>query len=580
MTTTGSQSQRFEPAECFKGVKPYASETRAPWVDLALDANEATGMPVESLDEIAAMSTDEFRRYPSDAGLVQALANRFGIHPNRVLVTCGGDEAIDRVCKVALTPGRRLVTHTPIFEMITRSARLAGGAIEAVAWSRGDFPIDNLLDRIKPGTGLVAIVSPNNPTGLAVEIDAIRSVADAAERVGALVLVDLAYIEFADTDPVDELISLGNVVVVRTFSKAFGLAGLRVGYAIALESVASLLRAAGGPYPVSSPSLRIAERVLTDRKIQIHVQDMIASVREQRETLSDLLTELGCEVEKSQANFVLARTSKAQFLWAGLRSLGIAVRRYEGNPDLDDVVRITLPGETTGFARLTAAIEAILSPDAILFDLDGVLADVGSSYREAIKRTAQDFNVNLTLDEIQQAKEAGNANNDWVVTQSLLAAHDVQVPLEVVTDQFQAHYLGKAGKPGLREHERLIPSPSFLRTLGERYRLAVVTGRPRAEADWFLDRFNIKYLIEVCVCMEDAPAKPSPEPVQIAVQRLGLSSAWMIGDTPDDVVAARGAGVLPIGINAPDQGSGGRFLANWGAAFALESLDELMEILP
>ena len=580
MTIQSSKAIRFEPASCFRGIQPYTPEARAPWIDLNLDANEAPFVLPELFGQIESMSPEELSKYPSTSGLSQALANKFGLHSSRVVVTGGGDDAIDCVCRVALSPGRRLITHTPTFEMITRSARLAGGNIEAVAWSRGEFPIQDFLDRMTPDTGLVAIVSPNNPTGLAVSGEVIRRVAAAAEHVGALVLVDLAYVEFADNDPMSELLSLGNVVVIRTFSKAFGLAGLRVGYAVASESVALLLRTAGGPYPVSSPSLRIAECVLSDSSMQEQIQDVVSRVREQRGALSKQLEVLDCKVSDSQANFVLVRSPRAHFLWSSLRSLGIAVRRYEGRADLDDAVRITLPGDDLGYARLSAAITAILSPEAILFDLDGVLADVGNSYREAIKRTANEYKVEVSSDDIQRVKEAGNANNDWIVTQRLLAEHNVVEPIERIRECFQDHYLGTHGRVGLRESERLIPEIALLRSFSGRFKMAIVTGRPRVETDWFLDRYGIRELFDVCVCMEDAPAKPSSAPIKLAIEQLGVSAAWMVGDTPDDVVAARGAGVLPIGIIAPGWGESRQSLLNSGAAHVTKSVCEISELLP
>ena len=117
--------------------------------------------------------------------------------------------------------------------------------------------------------------------------------------------------------------------------------------------------------------------------------------------------------------------------------------------------------------------------------------------------------------------------------------------------RFQSLYLGPGGAPGLCEAETLIPRPALLRRLAARRPLAVVTGRPRDEAESFLDRFGIRGLFGAVVCMEDAPAKPSPAPVRMALERLGVGAAWMVGDTPDDVVAAQRAGVVPIGVVAP-----------------------------
>ncbi len=577
MTTYQPMAFTFTPAERVRGQSPYQPGARAPWVDLVLDANEGPALLPEQLTELPAIDADAVRQYPSTASLEQTIAERFGINPARVIVTNGGDDAIDRICRIALEPGRTLVAHTPTFEMIIRSAKLAGARIDQVAWTDGVFPLPEFVDRIKESTGLVSIVTPNNPTGRAVQTESMIEVAAAARHAGALVLVDLAYVEFADEDPTTSMLALDNVLIVRTFSKAFGLAGLRVGYTIVPESIAPLIRAVGGPYPVSAPSLRIAEIMFrqADRP-----PELASVVREQRADIAGVLSRLGCIVSPSQANFILARTPRAEFLWQGLRALGISVRRFTAQTELQDALRITLPGGQQEYDRLRQAIETTLAPEAILFDLDGVLADVSTSYREAIIRTAADYGATATPNVIQNIKDAGNANNDWLVTQRIIADQGITAPLEEIVERFQQHYLGSTERPGLRERESLIPSPELLRSLASRFKLAVVTGRPRFEARWFLDRFGLTDLFGAVVCMEDAAAKPSPEPVLRAMDQLGVSAAWMIGDTPDDIIAARTAAALPVGITAPGQETTRQTLTASGAARVLDTLEELTEILP
>ena len=130
---------------------------------------------------------------------------------------------------------KKIVCHQPSFEMIAVYADMYDGRLDAVTWLGGEFPIDDFLSRIDSGTALVTVVSPNNPTGCGIPIEQILKIADAAKAAGARLLVDNAYIEFADSDPTAKLASHDNVSIVRTFSKAIGLAGLRVGYLIASD---------------------------------------------------------------------------------------------------------------------------------------------------------------------------------------------------------------------------------------------------------------------------------------------------------------------------------------------------------
>ena len=124
--------------------------------------------------------------------------------------------------------------------------------------------------------------------------------------------------------------------------------------------------------------------------------------------------------------------------------------------------------------------------------------------------------------------------------------------------------------------------PDVLRQLAKRVRLAVVTGRPRVEAEWFLEKVDVRDLFESVVCLEDGPNKPDPTPVRIAMEQLGVSKAWMIGDTPDDVRAAAAAGVLPLAILAPgaDPDAHRAALVEAGAVTILESVEALLELLP
>jgi histidinol-phosphate aminotransferase len=588
-TITGNDAAArtaIAPAARLAGLRPYEPPTSLVPIDLALDANEGPAPSEALLAALRELSPEQVRRYPHAEALEERIAAQWGIDAARVVVTNGGDDAIDRLCRAALEPGRVALLHTPTFEMIERSARLAGGEVRSLPWPDGAFPSDEFAQAIVPGVALVSLVSPNNPTGGAIDTSTVLRIAQRARDVGAVVMVDLAYTEFADEDPTAMLLSEPNVVIVRTFSKARGLAGLRVGYAIAPVEIARWLRTVGSPYPVASASLAVAGASLEQGNEA--VRQTVCAVRDQRARLTDLLQSLGAQPLVSQANFVTARFKNALFVRRALASLGIAVRGFSPRPTapgIENLLRITLPGDEASFGTLVGALETAMRPRAILLDMDGVLADVSGSYRAAIVATAASFGVTLSSADIAAAKQAGNANNDWVLTQRLLAARDINVSLESVTQRFQSLYLGTPAAPGLRERESLIPAASVIRELARRLPLAIVTGRPRAEAAWFLERSGLADVCRVRVCMEDAPAKPSPEPVLRALRELDVPSAWMIGDTPDDCVAARRAGVIPLGVLSPgdarDDAPGTiQSLERAGAAAIITALNDLLEMLP
>lgn len=514
------------------------------------------------------------RAYPDARPLEAALAAAHGLAPEQVIVTAGGDDALDRVARATLEPGRAAVLPWPGFEMTARYIRLAGGAVREVPWPGAAFPTAAVCAATGADVGLVVVTSPNNPTGAVATAADLRAVHAAAAAVGALVLVDLAYAEFADEDLTAEALALG-CVVVRTFSKAWGLAGLRVGWAAGPAECIGWLRAAGAPYAVSAPSLALATRAL--ERGDGAARAFAAGVRAAREALNLGLEAAGLDVLPSQANFAFARGPRVPWIVDAMAALGVGVRAFPDRPELHDAVRVACPPDAAGLSCALVALHTAARPEALLFDMDGVLADVSQSYRAAIVGAAAAFGVPVSAAQISAMKAQGDANNDWVLTWRLLRAAGVEAPLAAVTEVFEALYQGTPEAPGLWATERLLCAPALLERLAARLPLAVVTGRPRHDAQRFLQHFGLTHLFGAVVCMEDGPLKPDPAPVQEALRRLGVGRAWLVGDTVDDLRAARAAGVVPIGVPAPGERDATPLRT---AARVLTHLDELEELLP
>lgn len=543
-------------------------------IDLHLDGNEGIEPPARILGALKGDPIAVLRRYPKAGALREQVAERWELPADRVAITAGVDDALDRVTRAVLAPGRAAIVPMPTFEMIDRYVRLAGASLRAVPWTGGPYPQQAVLDACDDDAAALAfVVSPNNPTGAVASAAQIRTMAAARPRV--LFAVDLAYVDFADEDPTEDLLDLPNVVVLRTLSKAWGLAGLRVGYALGSPEVIEWMARVGQPYAVSGPSLAFASWWWP--RGQEAVSEWVDGVRDERRRLTETLTDLGVRPEPSQANFVLGRFDDPAWVKAGLEGLGIAVRAWPQRPGLEDALRITLPGDEARMQRLLESLRAVVAPEALLLDLDGVLADVSRSHRETVLRTTARYGVTIEPADIGEAKRAGGANNDWELTQRLLAAHGVDAPLEEVTALFEELYHGRPGEPGLRERERLLVDAPALDALAAGRPIAVVTGRPRDDARRFFERFGLEGRIDVLVGMEDAAPKPAPDGVVEALRRLGLDRAWMVGDTVDDVRAARGAGVVPIGVVPPgDDGPATRTaLTEAGAARVLDRLTDL-----
>lgn len=459
-------------------------------IDLRLDGNQGRAPGPAFLARLE-VAPELLRRYPFDRSLEAALATRYGIAGDRVFVGAGGDDVLDRLCRAVLEPGRTAIVPQPTFEMLPRYAALTGANVVAPAWHAGAWPRQAVLAAIDASTALVAVVSPNNPTGLCATADDLRAVLAAAPH--AVVLVDAAYAEFGGEDLTAIALSHPHAVVLRTFSKAFGLAGLRIGYALAAPAVVQWLGSVGSPFTAGTLARHAALLRLPDEAGE--VADYVRTVVAERAAFAALAHELGLQAAPSAGNFVFVRGGDPVWLRDALAGLGIAVRAFATG------VRVTMPGDAALSARLAAAMQAALAPQALLLDLDGVLADI--------------------------------------------------------------------------EARRALAAVADVAALAARWPLAVVTSCPRRLAESVLQRHGFLPFVSVLVASEDGPGKPDPAPVRLALQRLGVQRAWMVGDNPGDVTAARRAGVVPLAIEPHGIGAeshaerlraagGARLLANLG----------------
>ncbi len=329
-------------------VRPYTPRNPSNQIDLWLDANEGAAPHPQVLMALGDPESERIRRYPRSGGVERRLAAVLGRRHEEVLVTGGADDAIDRCCRAMLEPGRQIVIPVPSFEMIGRYAHLAGGEVVEVSWPDEGFPTDDLIERFSPATAVIAIVTPNNPTGLTATTDQVMRVASAAPR--AMVVVDLAYTEFADLDITSAVLQAPNVIAIRTFSKAHGLAGLRLGFAVGPQRLIGWLRAAGGPFSASSTALVAAEAVL-DVGMEID-QEYLERIRGERCELRAALLAQGFDCPISQANFVYARRGDALEVQEALARRGIAVRGFAVACGGGPALRITCPGNDGDFNRL------------------------------------------------------------------------------------------------------------------------------------------------------------------------------------------------------------------------------------
>lgn len=324
-----------------RALSPYSSaRMEAQGGTVLLNANESSRPP-------NIPGGDGLNRYPDPQprALVDALADLYGSEPDRLLVTRGSDEAIDLLVR-AFCRAREdaVVVSPPTFGMYAVCARIQGAAvIEAPLEAAGELDADKLLAAVTPATKLVFVCNPNNPTGNLVRRDVLERLARELDGRAVLVL-DEAYAEFSGVASATSLIDdHDNVAVLRTLSKAWSLAGARVGALVARAEVIALLRRIIPPYPLPSPCVDAALGALSyeGRRVQRHhLQEILA---ERARMFAALSAMPGVrEVLPSHANFLAVRFDDAAGTYRRLLAAGIVVRDITRYPGLGDALRITV----------------------------------------------------------------------------------------------------------------------------------------------------------------------------------------------------------------------------------------------
>lgn len=327
-----------------RGKEPYAELTGGKRVRMGLNENMLINKFFSDTLLAEAVKRVDPREYPPPKGLVaaSAIAEDMGVWEDEVLVGNGSDEILDLIAKVFLSSGNaEAVVVDPTFEMYRFYTTIAGGRARQVLTTR-DFSLDaeSVLSAVGDATKVIFICSPNNPTGKQFEKNEVLRV---VEDSGKVVVVDEAYADFAPYSLAGEAAGYENLLVLRTFSKAFGIAGLRVGYAIGNSRLVGWLRAAQSPFSVNSVAQEMVKLVLENKKVY---ESFIKQVIEERNYLmAELEMVQGVEVYESDANFVLFRLPE----WAPsnevverLREAGMEVRDRGGLPLLENCIRVTV----------------------------------------------------------------------------------------------------------------------------------------------------------------------------------------------------------------------------------------------
>ncbi len=324
---------------------------------LRLDFNENTeGCSPRVLARLRQISAESLSRYPEREPVEAIIAEWLGVQASQVLLTNGVDEAIHLLCETYLQPGDEALIVVPTFSMYEIYASATGAQVMAIPMD-GDFrfPTEAVLACISPRTRLIAIANPNNPTGAVVARRELLDIVERADR--AAVVIDEAYFDFYGETLIDQVGRRENLFVARTFSKAYGMAGLRAGTLAGSAAQMEFVRRVASPYNVNAVALACLPEAIADRG---YVRAYVDSVRRGRARLESELRSLEIPFWRSQANFVLARfgVQREAFI-AAMKRQGILMRDRHTDPGCAGCVRITV-GTEEHTNRLIAALRECL----------------------------------------------------------------------------------------------------------------------------------------------------------------------------------------------------------------------------
>jgi histidinol-phosphate aminotransferase len=330
---------------------------------LRLHQNENTGgCSPRVLAALAALRADQIGFYPPYAAATEAVASYLGVRPGQIALTNGLDEGIMALSVAYLrTSGDaaapEAIVPEPAFEIFRLDTAVAGGRlVQVMPRSDFSFPEAEVLAAMTSDTRVVFLTNPNNPTGVSMPLAAIRTVALRVPK-GAVVFVDEAYAEFAGESFIGDLEAHPNVVVGRTFSKAFGLAGLRIGCLVGHPATMDPIRRAVPVYSVNVAAAAAIQAALADTE---HLNDYLRQVAESKELMYSACDRLALKYWKSRANFVLVCAgSRTDQLVNGARARGVYIRDRSTEPGCAGCIRIGT-GIVEHTRRCIAAMEEAL----------------------------------------------------------------------------------------------------------------------------------------------------------------------------------------------------------------------------
>jgi len=505
-----------------------------------LDFNENTvGFP----DQFPHLKADFLTTYPEYQDAVEELAATFDLPKEQVLLVNGSDEGLFVACFTYIEPNQdKALVSCPTFALIPHYLQLCQAEIVQVMVKEDLKPdLEQMERELEKGLKLAALATPDNPTSQVIPTPVLE---DWFRRFpSTMFLIDEAYQAYHSETVLPLVESYPNLIVSRTFSKAWGLAGLRLGFLASQPQNIEWMSRVRSPYSVNSMAVDALRKMLP-RRDQVAVQ--AAQLAERKGRVIEEIRNRGYRVTAGHANFFLIWMGPtAPYFVKHCREKGILLRDRSHLPAMTGSVRVST-GSDEEMKSFLEALDSFHQEVGLVFDLDDTLVDTSESFDEVVARLVEAHSGEpLERKELMSLRAEGGYNDDWVATTELLRRRGVETTYQEIAEQALPLYLQVAP-----ETERLLVQETLLETLAKRHRLFILTGRKRGEYEPVWSQRLGPFFTEV-VCLDDepqCPPKPDPKSLQELKKRHGYEHSFYVGNSVDDMRAADGAGACPIGV--------------------------------
>lgn len=570
-----SQSKTVQPKRIVFELPPYGrpEENRRDFIRLDFCEN-TEGYPGAYPD---GMPADWTSAYPEYRDFIERINAFYGIPQNSLLLTNGSDEGISVICNTFIEPGQDIaIVSTPCFSMIPHCLLLAGAKLRNVKVLPDlEFDLEGIDQALKEGAKLAIFATPENPTGA--QIPQYKVEEWCSQYPETLIVIDEAYAEFAQTTMINLVATYRNLVVTKTFSKAWGMAGLRLGFVFAQPQLIDYFGRVTLPYSVNASAVWTANKLL-DRPEA--VQTYVQSVALRKAQLVKELEKRQFKVRDGAGNSVLISMGiNADKFCEFARSKNVLLRNRSASVfplgDSDPMwgrVRVSI-GTEAEQQEFLDALDSFCASYGVIFDLDGTLVDTSASFDQTVALMVERHTgVPLAEGELQKLREEGGYNDDWVSIVELLRRRGVQTSVKEIAPEALELYLSLA-----MQTETLLWTFQALKKLSDRYPIFIVTGRSRFEyAQVWGSRLDPVF--KRIYCADDIPGcglKPSPDYIVRNMVDFNLAQGIYIGNSVDDMMAGRDAGIERIGITTSASESA---LKEAGAQLVIQEMSQLEKV--